>query len=205
MQIENPIPGVYVYKNAITNNNLIPQNLEDIIEKYKDIPYFKWNTAKVGDNAQIIPEYRNCYDFKVADFDFTIPKRNKPELADLYNGCVSDINVALEDYCNKYNISMSYREAINFVKYGAGEHFSVHPDSGPGYSCQVSTVGYLNDDFIGGELYYPYFDYTYKPVAGDLVLFPSNFLYAHAAMPVKEGIKYSMVTMFDWNDKYHQE
>lgn len=134
MQTENPIPGLFVYKNAIRNTNTIPQNIEDIIKKYEDIPFFKWSTAKVGDDGKVIPEYRNCYDFKVSDYDFEVPKRNQKELNDLYFGCVQDINIALEDYCSKYNITMEFRESINFVKYGAGEHFSIHPDSGPGYS-----------------------------------------------------------------------
>ena len=95
-------------------------------------------------------------------------------------------------------------EAINFIRYGEGQHFNAHPDSGPAYSCEVSTVMYLNSDYTGGELYYPYFDYTYVPQYGDIVLFPSSYLFMHAALPVKSGIKYSAVTMFSYNDRNHQ-
>ena len=35
---------------------------------------------------------------------------------------------------------------------------------------------------------------TIKPEAGDLLLFPSCYTHPHQALPVKSGIKYSIVT-----------
>ena len=64
---------------------------------------------------------------------------------------------------------------------------------------------YLNDEYEGGELFFPYFDLKFKPEAGDIVLFPSTFIWAHAALPVESGLKYSAVTMFDYNDKNHNQ
>ena len=95
-------------------------------------------------------------------------------------------------------------EAINFVRYGECQHFAVHTDHGFSYTCTVSSVIYLNDDYEGGELYFPYLNITLKPEAGDIVMFPSTYIYAHASMPVKSGIKYSAVTMFDYNDNNHK-
>jgi predicted 2-oxoglutarate/Fe(II)-dependent dioxygenase YbiX len=62
---------------------------------------------------------------------------------------------------------------------------------------------YLNDDYEGGELWFPYLDLTFKAEAGDIVLFPSTYIFAHAAKPVISGTKYSAVTMFDYNDRNH--
>jgi hypothetical protein len=62
---------------------------------------------------------------------------------------------------------------------------------------------YLNDNYSGGGLRFPFLDYTYTPEEGDIVLFPSTFLYMHAALPVEEGTKYAAVTMFDWNSRFH--
>jgi hypothetical protein len=44
-----------------------------------------------------------------------------------------------------------------------------------------------------------------KPKAGDLFIFPSNFMYPHRAMPVESGTKYSIVTMLDYSSKFHEE
>ena len=39
---------------------------------------------------------------------------------------------------------------------------------------------------------------------GDVIIHPSDFIYAHASMPVTKGTKYSAVTMYDYNDRNHQ-
>jgi predicted 2-oxoglutarate/Fe(II)-dependent dioxygenase YbiX len=98
---------------------------------------------------------------------------------------------------------MEYMEAINFIRYRENQHFQVHTDHGFSYTCTVSSVVYFNDDYEGGELWFPYLDLTFKPEAGDIVMFPSTFIYAHAAKPVTSGTKYSGVTMFDYNDRNH--
>jgi len=63
---------------------------------------------------------------------------------------------------------------------------------------------YMNDDYEGGELWFPYLDITYKPEKGDIVLFPSTYIFAHASLKVTAGVKYSAVTMFDYNDTNHK-
>jgi hypothetical protein len=63
---------------------------------------------------------------------------------------------------------------------------------------------YLNDDYEGGELWFPYLDIKFKPTYGDIVMFPSTYIYAHASLPVTRGTKYAAVTMFDYNDRFHK-
>ena len=78
-----------------------------------------------------------------------------------------------------------------------------HADHGFSYSATVSLVGYPNSDYVGGGLYFPKLDLKIQPEAGDLYIFPSTYLFSHRAMPVKSGIKYSIVTMTDYNDAAH--
>jgi predicted 2-oxoglutarate/Fe(II)-dependent dioxygenase YbiX len=78
-----------------------------------------------------------------------------------------------------------------------------HHDHGFSYNCTVSVVCYLNDDYEGGELSFRLQDLKIKPKAGDMYVFPSNFMYPHIAEKVTGGIKYSLVTMLDYSAKYH--
>jgi hypothetical protein len=39
---------------------------------------------------------------------------------------------------------------------------------------------------------------------GDSIFFPSTYLFAHASKPVSSGVKYSAVTMFDYNSDCHK-
>ncbi|MDT7042666.1 2OG-Fe(II) oxygenase [Candidatus Nitronereus thalassa] len=57
----------------------------------------------------------------------------------------------------------------------------------------LSIVGFLNDDFEGGEFLFSRKDEI--PVkAGDILLFPSNFMYPHEVKEVTQGERYSFVS-----------
>jgi len=56
----------------------------------------------------------------------------------------------------------------------------------------LSIVGALNDDYEGGEfIMFDNYEIKFKP--GDIIIFPSTFLYPHLVKPVKKGIRYSFV------------
>jgi Rps23 Pro-64 3,4-dihydroxylase Tpa1-like proline 4-hydroxylase len=152
-----------------------------------------------------MPSYRDCNDFKFKKTDLEPDKGQVSQnlqaiWQDLYDAKLP----VVQDYSKMYNINnLQYWEAFNFIKYGPGQHFMEHHDHGFSYNCTVSLVGYVNDDYEGGELYFRLQNLTVKPEAGDLFIFPSNYMYAHQAMPVTSGLKYSIVTMLDYNKKYH--
>lgn len=72
-----------------------------------------------------------------------------------------------------------------------GGHLPAHSDLGVS-SRLISTVSYLNDNYTGGEIEFRQSGVSIKPDAGDIVFFPSNFLYIHEVMPITEGTRYSM-------------
>jgi hypothetical protein len=203
MIIDTPAVGIRIYRNALPEAMNIPARLEEVLGSNKS-SFFKWSDATVGDNEKR-PEYRDCVDFKIKRESLQSGNELSDKIISIHDQITEKLKECLEDYRKVYSVNpLNYMEAINFIRYGEGQHFNAHPDSGPAYSCEVSTVMYLNSDYTGGELYYPYFDYTYVPQYGDIVLFPSSYLFMHAALPVKSGIKYSAVTMFSYNDRNHQ-
>ena len=57
----------------------------------------------------------------------------------------------------------------------------------------LSVIGVLNEDFEGGEI--EMFENTkIKPQTGDVLIFPSNFLYPHKVCEVTKGTRYSFVS-----------
>lgn len=83
---------------------------------------------------------------------------------------------------------------------GAGAHI----DSHKGYeSVQFSSIAYLNDNYDGGELYFPNQDFLYKPKAGDIVTFPSGGTeYPHEVKKVKSGKRYTIAM---WHSKIKED
>jgi hypothetical protein len=57
----------------------------------------------------------------------------------------------------------------------------------------LSILGALNNDYQGGELVM-FEDQTIELFAGDVIVFPSNFLYPHKIEPVTSGVRYSFVS-----------
>jgi Rps23 Pro-64 3,4-dihydroxylase Tpa1-like proline 4-hydroxylase len=203
--IGDPSLGILLYKNMLPKELGLVSRIEETIKlgSQDSEGIFKWSPAMVGD-GEVYPDYRDCFDLKIGERQALLLTQKYRDFTKLFFEIKNNLDECIKDYQKKYNIVMEYMEAINFVKYGPGQHFQTHADHGFSYICTVSSVMYLNDEYEGGELYFPNFDLIIKPEYGDIVLFPSTFIYSHAALPVKSGTKYAAVTMFDYNDRAHK-
>jgi hypothetical protein len=201
--IEEPKLGIILYRNAIPEDLNIPERLESVL-KDSTHDLFKWKEALVGYNEKM-PDYRDCWDLKMSPGHWAHLTPEFEEIKKAYEDVDSILKTCLSDYEKRFNFKMEFMEAINFVKYKEGNHFSVHTDHGFSYTCTLSSVAYLNDGYEGGELWFPYMNLKFKPQKGDIVFFPSTYIFAHASLPVTSGTKYSAVTMFDYNDKNHKD
>lgn len=117
-------------------------------------------------------------------------------LTDFINKCVSD-------YIKNYSFMpfpLQELSRIRFNKYDVGTNMKFHHDhihtlfDGEKKGVPVITVlGLLNDDFEGGD--FLMFDGEKVNLeAGDIIVFPSNFLYPHAVTTVTKGTRYSFVS-----------
>lgn len=57
----------------------------------------------------------------------------------------------------------------------------------------LSMIGVLNDDYEGGELTF-FDDHVINTRAGDIIIFPSCFLYPHQIKKITSGTRYSFVS-----------
>ena len=90
--------------------------------------------------------------------------------------------------------------AIRFNRYFPGQTMLNHCDhihdmfDGEKKGIPVlSIIGILNDDYEGGEMIM-FEDKKIDTKKGDLLIFPSNFLYPHRIAPVTKGVRYSYVS-----------
>ena len=196
--------GIVRYKNVIKNEFNLIERLEANLKPEGDTTGYSWQPAYVGYKT-LMPEYRDCNDFKFKKTDIEPDTSQQSiNLQAIWQDVYDAQSAAVEDYKRNYNLAgLNYWEAFNFIKYGPGQHFKEHHDHGFSYNCTVSLVAYVNDDYEGGELYFRLQNLKIKPNAGDLFIFPSNYMYPHQAMPVHSGTKYSIVTMLDYNKKFH--
>lgn len=199
--VSNPGLGINLYNSAIPENicNDIIHALESNLNGSG--PY-RWQGAKVTEADEVLSSARNCVDFKVSSNNLGPKNQYNLPFYDMHQKAFDHIKPLTDDYGRYWGVGIQFFEAFNFVKYeGAGTHFKIHADHGPAYVTTVSVVAYINDEYEGGEIYFPRFDLTIKPKRGDVVVFPSTYIYEHASNDMISGTKYSIVIMTDYNDR----
>ncbi len=89
---------------------------------------------------------------------------------------------------------------VRFNKYSKNKKMALHIDhihslfDGKLKGVPVlSILGTLNEDYEGGE-FILLEDYKINFKKGDVVIFPSNFLYPHKVEPVTKGTRYSYIS-----------
>jgi hypothetical protein len=73
------------------------------------------------------------------------------------------------------------------------------PNDFPWYD--IAGLFYINDDYEGGELYFPNQGIQFKPKSGSAYFFPGDMNYIHGVSEIKSGIRYTVP--FFWTIKKH--
>jgi hypothetical protein len=101
-------------------------------------------------------------------------------------------------------IELKYGRKLNpgyaaLRKWAAGDFQPLHADGedlegnpNHAYAVDYASVIYLNDDYEGGEIYFPDLDFSIKPKAGTLIFFPSNQYYSHGVREITSGEIYTI-------------
>lgn len=120
----------------------------------------------------------------------------------LLMSCLLPVQKLLHSY---YGIGFYDMESISILRYQPGQFYQRHVDNillnsrraeiAQGIPTRdVGIVGYLNDDFTGGETYFDRQQVTVKPQQGAVVVFPAYYTHPHQSLPVESGIKYALTT-----------
>jgi hypothetical protein len=201
MTVLNPSLGINVYRDAFSRED--GKKFIDTLESHLNgQTQWHWSGAYVTTSQDVDLEARNAQDFKFNSTGLGPKTPENEKLYEMHSEIFSKVRQCVDDYGQYWGVGIMAYEAFNFVKYeGSGTHFKIHADHGPTYVATISVVVYLNDDYEGGELWFPRFDLKYKPKAGDVVVFPSTYIYEHASEDMISGTKYSVVIMTDYHDR----
>jgi len=63
---------------------------------------------------------------------------------------------------------------------------------------KFSSLIYLNDEFSGGNLWFPKQDTEIEPKPNTLIVFPATFEYMHGVKAVTSGIRYSILEFWTY-------
>ena len=96
-------------------------------------------------------------------------------------------------------MTTSHREDIQVLEYESNQKYVYHQDASTQkgakeYHRMISIITYLTDEFEGGAT--KFLNAEYKPPAGSALIFPSNWSFPHAGLPVTSGKKRVAVTWY---------
>lgn len=99
-----------------------------------------------------------------------------------------------------YDIDKSlFTDILCFNRWRIGDMQHPHADEDNGFEWRkFGCVLYLNEDYEGGNIYFPNQNLSIKPKANTLVFFPGNREYLHGVNPVTSGIRYTLSTFWTY-------
>lgn len=128
-----------------------------------------------------------------------IIQRINIEVFNIVDKYIQKMKVYLED---SFNVQLSTRPPV-IIKWRPGMEQRPHADKqmndgrpNPFPTYDINSLIYYNDDFKGGELYYPEYDLIIKPQPGLGVAHPGDINYLHGVKPVISGERYTTPSFY---------
>lgn len=174
----------------IFKKNMLPKFLTDDIMKYeKD---FEW-TSHMWHNS----ETNTHTSHKEKELSVSY---GDPDLVNVLKSFSVEAIKLYQEHINSTYPIVNHISDARLNKYETGTMMRPHFDhihtlfDGEARGIPVlSIVGVINDDYRGGEFIF-WDDYVVKLKAGDILIFPSNFMYKHRVNEVTEGTRMSFVS-----------
>ena len=180
MTIINPDPNIFIFQNFITESDA--KILLNIATTATEQEWSNYNYTERHENDEW--ENRILILDSCSNFDVT----SKKIVQDSFSKIKKEINLVLNKDIYEYTgFNTIYRSVV-------GQAMKTHSDSGLGVKFKYGVVLYLNDNYTGGEIFYPNVNVEFKPEAYSLVLHPAHEAYRHGVKEVSAGTRYSMTS-----------
>ena len=164
----------------------VPPDICDMIVKYAEQFPSRWENATTiqssGDNT-IDLDTRICESWNILGSD---------SIDDIIFKYITE---ASAKFCTNFpHFDLTEDSGYQILRYKPGGKYDYHTDQHATYNREVTIILNLNDDYTGGRLCHIQNEYNMKMGKGDIIIFPSNFMYPHRITPIVSGTRYSVVT-----------
>lgn len=183
----------YCKSSSFFNSNT--EKLNNELKKYeasdKSVPFFRGhfrNILRVGEDTtpeiyELVMMYQSRA-IEVIQYNFGFPVVPMDGSCDLRKW-----------HPGEYQEPHADSEGVND---GTDDYF-VDPfmvDNFSSLFIDVGCVMYLNDEYTGGEIFFPAYDIEVKPKPGDLMFFPGSNLYMHGVRELLSGERFTITTFY---------
>ena len=171
--------------------NHTPKSLcNSIIDFYKKNA--KWSESKFATHEDISPKSKS----RVKMDEYWISQGNE-----YYDELNAEFTRAVRLYCEKFPKVIPERLTPFRLNHYPQDGFmtkhidNIHHSHGQKYGFpHITSLIFLNDDYEGGQFELCDGEFIPNVTQGSVVVFPSNFMYAHEVKKVVRGNRYSVMT-----------
>lgn len=182
--------NIVTLEDFMTEDEIVALN--DFIRNNKEWDYTETHYNEEG---TIIYDSEYWKD-RVATFP-TIDRQN-PEIPQIIRGMVARLKVEVDKF---FNVN-AHPTSPALVRWLPGQYQNPHadkelhegadrgkPNDFPYYD--IAGLFYINDDYEGGELYFPNQGIKFKPKRGAAYFFPGDMNYIHGVTRIESGTRYT--------------
>lgn len=215
--------GIVLFRDRIKVPSGLTDYLEKLkleaTEKHYSFVYDEegnalYATNRSGHRFRLEDIDKNCS--RITDFQDSFTEQWQEEF---FIECEDILYSTMIEYASIYPMVLPclwWKTQGHALAYGPGADLGLHCDNdinfSPGFEPDyqlgirhvLASITYFNssvedydgNNFTGGEINFPYAEITYKPKAGDILMFPGNYLCTHQVYGVKEGNRYAYLEYF---------
>jgi hypothetical protein len=220
--IEKIHDSIWVFKNAVKDSQEVLEYLRDT-KTWND--WYTFGTMANGtENGYSFNNFptQSEWDNKINEFYPNTIQKGDPlyfektidnlfyETTKLY---LTENNIELSNWMYlPWNVAKYYANSQHPYIMHHHTDFQRELSYAPGIKFAITAVVYLNDNYEGGEVDFRFVDndinitkedYTYKPGAGDIVVFLSGHPHYHGVRSVTSGEKYIIRTYWRYAQDAH--
>jgi len=179
---------IKVYKGGISN-----ELCDRILNEYKNCD--GWEEARIGGHI-VDKSIRNVKNINISHSEIIQHNHDTRRQLD------SDLYEVVAKLLANYTEIAPHTTIVNdsgyiLLEYSEGCFYTQHTDHFDSNPRSISCSLNLNDDYTGGEFTFFDDELSYTLGKGDVIMFPSNFMYPHAIKPILTGTRYSIITWFN--------
>jgi Rps23 Pro-64 3,4-dihydroxylase Tpa1-like proline 4-hydroxylase len=179
--------GIKLYRKPDNTQHV----LDEIEELLNPLSKLQWSPSRVKTSEGYVVDTKfryNVYFWLNKNLDYS--DEDKTRIAKVESLIDAEVKPCLQQYQSDVGVSIEKQEPYELLKYTESNFLEWHTDDGSSDRSRVSMLYYLNDGYEGGELEFANFDVFYKPQRGDVIVFPSSFIYKHRVREVTSGVRY---------------
>lgn len=184
---QNTLSNIKDY--IVVVESAVPKDFcEFIMNEFKES---EWEDAKTITGAEA--EIRRCKTIHLSMQDVIDANKDIREKIDAT--LFKIVGLCISEYRKFHpNCIVNKDSGYDFLKYDSGDFYKEHIDEYTDIQRVLSLSIVLNDDYDGGEFSFFNGSDDFKLKQGDVIIFPSNFMFPHQIKEVTNGTRYSIVT-----------